>query len=209
MHKLVYFICISSILGLGVGCSAPQGDKNVKIQAKVAISSINQKFAPIFSKAQINIPADSLLILVFKKQKRLEVWASGRQFVPKFIIDYPFSSALSIGPRTSNNQQFPEGIYSPGPSGKSLLFPNSYDQLKAKADGRQLNTMEIPLENVLNSNEELTELANLILATGSSKTTVIVSPTDFRKDLLPISCAFCPNWYSELYDQLRFLVMDY
>ncbi len=210
MHRHVYIICIFCIiLVFGVGCRSPQGDLEVKSQAKVAISSINQKFTPIFSKVGINIPPDSLLIFVFKKQQRIEIWASAQPFSPKSIIEYPITSPLSIGPRTMNNQQFPEGIYYPGPSGNSLAFPNSYDKEKANADGRQLKTEEFLFENMLGTSEELAELSSLIKATGISKTAIIVAPTDFRIDKTPVPCPFCPNWYAELYDQLRFLVMEY
>src|SRR5881628_390076 len=85
-------------------------------------AAVQQRLAPHFARAAVPYPPAELAILGFKKERRLEVHAAGREGAFKFIRSYPILGASgNLGPKLrEGDAQVPEGLYA-----ISFLNPNS------------------------------------------------------------------------------------
>jgi len=197
-----------------------------EIVKKESISSILQKvearvfvkFDPILKAFGINKYPTQLLLIAFKAEQILEMYAVFNN-ATILIESYPFTGfSGTIGPKLKNgDKQIPEGIYSVeylNPNSKFYLsmkinYPNDFDREKARLDGRvdlggdifihgkDKTTGCIPV-----GDEAMAEIFVLVSKLDLDKVKVIICPHDFRKnEKYPVIPQI--NWSEELYDKLK------
>jgi len=197
-----------------------------EIVKKESISSILEKveahvfanFETILSNFGINKYPAKLLLLAFKSEQILEIYAIVND-ATILIESYPFTGfSGTIGPKLKNgDKQIPEGIYSVeylNPNSNYYLsmkinYPNDFDREKACLDGRvdlggdifihgkSKTTGCIPV-----GDEAMEEIFVLAAKADISKIKVIICPHDFRKnEKYPVIPQI--NWSEELYDNLK------
>ncbi len=176
-----------------------------------------KRILPYFQKASVNYPPDSLILLVIKKDRELQVYAANKDKTPVFIRSYPLrAKSGKLGPKLREGDfQIPEGIYkitSLNPNSRYHLsmrinYPNNFDLEKAKADGRDNPGRDIFIHGKAASigcvsigDEPIEELFVLSENTGLDKIKVVICPVDFRKEQIPEEIkAQLPNWIDQLY----------
>ena len=125
----------------------------------------------------------------------------------------------AAGPKLAEgDQQVPEGIYSIdelNPNSRYHLslrvgYPNDFDRARGREEGRKDLGGDIMIHGGASSvgclavgDEAVEELFVLAADCGLANTRLILSPVDFRKRELPLSCWSLPGWTEDLYAELR------
>lgn len=180
-----------------------------------------ERWKPYFTRAQISYPPNRVILVGLKDDKLLEVYASNSAGETEFIRTLEIcASSGTIGPKLSEGDlQVPEGIYklsflNPNSSyhvSLRLNYPNSYDQAKAKLDGRSNLGGDIMIHGKCVSigclamrDEPVEDLFTLAADSGIGNIKVILTPFDLRaKQFTQDLYAQMPSWTSELYDQIK------
>lgn len=154
-----------------------------------------------------NEVTDSLVILLFKKERVLEFWNWSNDKPAQQSAKLAFKgSPLASGPRLSDQAlELPEGVYSFVSSGQ-LAFPNAFDRRKATADKRTFKKNTLELKDY---KDLYPPISDAVKSIGSSKSSIIIVPVDFRKSSTSPMCSHCPPWTNELYNNLRMTLEDY
>ncbi len=201
------------------------GEKTVSDVVIKIEPSVKKRLEPYFKIAQVNYLPEKLSFLIFKKDKRLEVWGENSE---KWclIISYPILAASGeLGPKLKEgDKQVPEGIYKiidMNPNScyhLSMLinYPNSYDKQKAELQSRTELGDEICIHGKAVSSgclamgdlaiEDLFVIVNRV---GMENIKVIIAPYDFRG--LSQNNFDNPNipWISELYIMIKQELIKY
>lgn len=198
----------------------------MEFMPKESIQSITDKLQDkVYSKLKsdltligLNSFPENILMIAYKEQKKLEVYASVDS-VWRFLKTYPFSaSSGSLGPKlTEGDKQIPEGIYTIEYLNPNSIFylsmkinyPNDFDRNKAHIEGRENLGFDIFIHGKDNTvgcipigDEAIEELFVLASKAMQHEMKVIISPRDFRinpeyPEIEEIS------WSKELYDLIK------
>lgn len=222
MKKIVALCCIIGILLLA-GCQSRQVP--VTWQQKIAYAveqhspQAEKRLKPYFSRANVHYPPQQIALLVFKQEKRLELWArQGEAW--RYIKTYPILAASGqLGPKLrSGDRQVPEGSYQIvefNPESKfhlsmELNYPNAFDKTQASRDGRNNlgNEIYIHGKNVSRGciavgDQAVEELFILVYRAGIKNTRVIIAPHDLRFSAPVEKKAAHVPWLSILYENLQ------
>ena len=190
------------------------------VMARIAPKSVGEREAEIVrAKPWIVDMAKrtkgELTILVFKKERTVEVHASGWE-KPRTYPMTGFSGQL--GPKLGEgDRQIPEGIYGIEYLNPNSMFhlslkvsyPNRFDRKRAAEDGRKDLGGDIMIHGgsatigcIPIGDDAIEELFYLVAAVGKRNTTVIISPYDMRKgrnkelEMSPLA------WYGKLCDDI-------
>ncbi len=167
--------------------------------------------------AGLEYPPNKAVLLGLKIEKRLEVYAADISGRMKFIKAFPIEAASGeLGPKLrEGDRQVPEGIYSVdslNPNSKFHLairvgYPNIFDREKAKHDGRTNLGDSIMIHGgnasagcLAMGDPAIEEIFSLVADTGIGNTTILIAPTDLRRNPLPPQLA--RGWQAELYEQI-------
>lgn len=179
------------------------------------------RLRPYFQKAGTSYPPKEIVLVGLKKEKLLEVWVrDDRQ--DNFVIVRQYSvlgSSGKLGPKLQEgDRQVPEGIYrvdSLHPNSSfhlalRLNYPNEFDLLHAKQDGRNSPGSDIMIHGSTASigclamgDETIEELFVMAADTGIENIKVVLAPLDLRKSDLPPTNSDLPTWSGSLYTKLR------
>ncbi len=176
------------------------------------------RLASAFSRAQVEYPPGSLIFVGLKAEKRLEIYASGRDGKFRFIRNYPILAASGkSGPKLrEGDAQVPEGIYgieSLNPNSSyhvslRISYPNADDRQHAQAEGRTNLGGDIMIHGKAASigclamgDPAAEELFTLAAETGIKAIRVLLVPHDLRVKPAP-SLPDAPVWLSDRYAQL-------
>lgn len=157
-----------------------------------------------------------LQILVFKKEKSVEVWAPGWEKP----LTYPMTAfSGELGPKLKEgDRQIPEGIYDIeylNPHSKFYLsmkvgYPNSFDRKQAEIEKRTQLGGDIMIHGkaatigcVPIGDEAVEELFYLTYFVGIENVKVIISPYDLRQGRDEKFEKSSLSWYGELLDSLE------
>lgn len=180
--------------------------------------AVRERLEPAFARSGIPYPPDSLVIVVLKQEKRLELYAgNGGAF--KRIKSYPILAASGgLGPKLKEgDSQVPEGIYrieSLNPNSLYHLalrvnYPNESDREQARAEGRtrlggdiMIHGNRVSIGCVAIGDEAAEELFVLAAKTGLANIRAILSPVDFRRAPAP-STRGLPSWTPALHARIR------
>lgn len=203
-----------------------QGKKSVADRVDEFGTAVAGRLTPHFKAAGISYPPVAVVLLGFKKERRLEVYAAGKNGKYVFVRTYPIQAASGgPGPKLSEGDgQVPEGLYRVSFLNPNSLFhlslrvnyPNEFDRTRAKDDGRTKLGGDIMIHGsrfsvgcLAMGDEAAEDLFVLAALTGTENVRVVLSPVDFRKTPRQTMPAAAPAWTSELYGMIREELMKY
>ena len=190
-------------------------------------SAVATRLVPHFQQAGTPFPPKAITLLAFKDSKQLELYVRGNQHGWHKVRDYPIEGASGgMGPKLcQGDHQVPEGVYTIellNPNSQfhvalRLNYPNGFDQKMAKNDGRQDLGGDIMIHGKNQSvgclamgDEAAEDLFALTAWVGKDNVKVVIAPTDFRRNALPVALpASLPAWVYLLYQTLRLELTQY
>lgn len=197
-----------------------------KARGKQTVSSVVQKYSakvdtalkPLFEKASVTYPPQKIAFLAIKDQKSLELWAQDETSTWRSIKQYPVLKASgSLGPKLrEGDEQVPEGIYqleylNPNSSyhlSMKINYPNAFDMIWAEKEGRTepgtnifIHGNELSIGCLAMGDKAIEELFVIVERVGLTNVTVIISPSDPRKEDLSL-IDFKKPWILDLYKQI-------
>lgn len=183
--------------------------------------TVDDRLEPDFARKQIPYPPAGILLVAFKSERKVEMYAEGQDGKLRHIRDYPLlGKSGKLGPKLrEGDRQIPEGIYRVtwlNPSSFKHLsmlldYPNAFDREMAKKEGRGGLGGEIMIHGGASSagclavgDDAAEDLFILGLRMGIEKVRVIISPVDFRARLLPTTEPILTTPFSDqLYQMIR------
>jgi len=179
------------------------------------------RLAPFFAAAAIAYPPERFVLLGFKLERELHLLASGSGRDLTFIRSYPIQGMSgTLGPKLREGDgQVPEGVYtivylnphSVADVSLALSYPSDYDRARAAEDGRDALGGDIMIHGgsmssgcLAMGDEAAEELFVLAADAGWDGSVVVLSPVDFRTNILPAGYRAPAGWVEDdLYVRLR------
>lgn len=177
------------------------------------------KLKPYFKKANIHFPPKALMLLALKEEEVLELWAKDNaNYV--FIRDYPIAKLSGkSGPKLKEgDRQVPEGAYKitwlhPNSSyhlSMKLNYPNTFDLLQAKQEGRDdvgsnifIHGKAVSIGCLAMGDSVIEELFVLSASVGIKNIKVLIAPSDPRIKALQYDKNSQALWVKNLYEMLN------
>jgi len=174
---------------------------------------------PAFQKAGVAYPPEEITLLVFKSERRMELWARSGLGQPwRHIKNYQVMAASGgPGPKLRDmDRQVPEGIYrleALNPDSRfdlsmELNYPNSEDQYHARMDGRSdlggeifIHGNKLSIGCIAIGDANIQQLFVLVYEVGMRNVTVIVAPNDLRYEK-PLRSSEKVSWLPQLYGEI-------
>jgi murein L,D-transpeptidase YafK len=172
-----------------------------------------------FKEAHAAYPPARLTLIAYKQEKRLEVWAPGRNAWVRVRSYTVLAASGEDGPKLrQGDYQVPEGVYpltGLNPNSKYHLsirvgYPNANDLAWASREGRSdlggdiyIHGKDVSRGCIAIGDERIEELFTLVAETGVANAKVIIAPNRRLRDL-PKS----PVWVDELYGDVRRALED-
>jgi len=224
-------VALAAVVTL-VGCSVPvrqrpaPGDQAIADRVAEYGPAARARLAPFFVAAGIAYPPERFVLLGFKRERELQLLASGSGHGPTFIRSYPIEGLSgTLGPKLrEGDRQVPEGIYpivylnprSVAHLSLALGYPNEYDRARAAEDGRDALGGDIMIHGGSTStgclamgDEAAEDLFVLAADTGFEQAVVVLSPVDFRTRALPGDYRPRAPWVVDLYVRLRAALWEF
>lgn len=189
---------------------------------------VDAQLEPLFRSTGTSYPPGSLILIAFKAEKRLDVFASDQldddkvSNAPRLIFSRPILAASgSAGPKLQEGDlQVPEGFYRLellNPNSRYHLslrvnYPNDDDIHQGLEDRRPLETLggDIMIHGGSGStgclamgDPVIEELFVLAARTGLDNLSLMIVPCDFREGRTPDLPANAPSWTSSRHAALR------
>ena len=197
-----------------------RGEKTISDRVEQYGSFVHERLAADFNRAGISYPPAQVVLVGFKSEKKLEVWAKSKNAHWQFIKDYKILGLSgTLGPKLKEgDQQVPEGIYrveSLNPNSLyhlaiRLNYPNRDDRQRGAKDGRTNLGSDIMIHGgnlsigcLAMGNEAAEDLFVLVADTGIKNVEIVLSPVDFRIRTVPAQFSGLPLWTKELYSSIR------
>lgn len=191
--------------------------KNARTVAQVVAQlevPVREKFAPTLVRLGLDWPLRDIVLIAFKKERKLELWSKG-----KLIREYPVTAASGKrGPKLrEGDEQVPEGIYrisglNPNSAFHLSLrvnYPSDEDKRLAQAEKRTglgrdifVHGSAVSIGCIAVGDTAIEEIF-VVAAKAKSLPTILIAPRDFRKeppnraDLTDL-----PEWMKPRYDAL-------
>jgi hypothetical protein len=223
VHRLA--VALSALVAVA-GCSvlvrhrAAPGEQAIADRVAQYGPAARARLAPFFAAAGIAYPPQRFALLGFKLERELHLLASGSGRDLTFIRSYPIQGMSgTLGPKLRQGDgQVPEGIYtivylnpdSVAHLSLALSYPNDYDRARAAEDGRDTLGGDIMIHGgsmssgcLAMGDEAAEELFVLAAETGWQGSVVVLSPVDFRRNILPVDYRVHAGWVEDLYGRLR------
>jgi hypothetical protein len=177
------------------------------------------RWRPYVEKAHVEWPPPSVEFVVFKRERRLDVYAGSSPFTLALVRSFEITAASGgPGPKLrEGDRQVPEGIYTLDKLNPKSAFhvslhvayPNEFDELMAERDRRRDLGGQIMIHGgdqsigcVAVGDEAAEDLFTIAAESGIENVTVMIVPRDFRRtgesDPLPGQ----PPWVRTLYEDL-------
>jgi hypothetical protein len=183
------------------------------------------RLEPAFARAGVRYPPASVILLALKRERRLEVYAEGPAGGYKPICSYPILAASGhLGPKLAEGDyQVPEGVYavdSLNPNSEFHLalrvgYPNAFDRQHARSDGRTNLGGNIMIHGGAKSvgciavgDRTAEDLFVLVADTSAARTSIVISPIDFRTTPADLQVRNGPRWLPQLYAAIRARLRD-
>jgi len=183
------------------------------------------RLQPFFTRAHVAYPPRRIALLVFKRERRLVVWARDDKSGWRFIRDYAVLAASGrSGPKLrQGDYQVPEGLYriallNPASSYHlSMLvdYPNGADRAQAARDHRTnlggdifIHGKNVSIGCVAIGDPGIEELFTLAADTGIARMKVILAPNDLRIAAPPVESA-TPLWILRLWQTIAVALREF
>jgi hypothetical protein len=184
-----------------------------------------ERLQPYFKRAHVLYPPRRLAFLVFKKERRLAVWARDDKSGWRFIRDYAVLAASGrSGPKLrQGDYQVPEGVYriallNPNSSYHlSMLvdYPNAFDRAQAQRDHRTnlggdifIHGKNVSIGCVAIGDPGIEELFTLAADTGIARIKAVLAPNDLRVAGPPVEQS-TPLWVLRLWQNIAAALHDF
>jgi len=205
---------------LTISCMAGAEEITIASRMDQVGKAVRSRIEPLFVRQRIPYPPEKLALVAVKDEKRLKVFATDTTGDWQFIYQYKIAKLSGkLGPKLkSGDKQVPEGLYRVthlNPASKfwlslALNYPNSFDRAQARKDKRTSLGGDIMLHGwwfsegcVAVGNTASEDLFVMAKEIGLDNLSVLITPTDFRKDELPAELPSRPQWTKELYADIR------
>ena len=182
------------------------------------------RLGPHFTRAGVAYPPKQIALLVFKKERRLALWARS-DAAWRFIRAYPILAASGhAGPKLrQGDYQVPEGLYriehlNPNSSyhlSMKVSYPNEFDRRMAARDRRTrlggdifIHGKNVSIGCVALGDPAIEELFTLVAQTGHPRVKVIIAPNDLRT-AGAILHEESPTWVGQLYRTLAAALAEF
>lgn len=197
----------------------PWGEHTIDSRMAEIGPRARQRWQHYFREAGVSYPAGSVMLVAFKRERRLEVYAGPSPYGLSFIRSLDVTAASGgPGPKLrEGDKQVPEGIYEIDKLNPNslyhvsmrLAYPNEFDRRMAERDRRRKLGGAIMIHGGAKSigclavgDEAAEDLFALAADAGKYSVSVMILPRDFRRtgetELLPGQ----PPWVRELYASL-------
>jgi hypothetical protein len=180
---------------------------------------VSAKLWMFFGLTGVEYPPNKITLIAFKDKRSLEVYVAGKNRVFHQLCSYDIKAASGqLGPKLRQGDgQVPEGIYrieSLNPNSLYHLslrldYPNEYDRMRAKEDGRTKLGGDIMIHGKSMSagclamgDPAIEDLFVLCARTGIENVEVIIAPSDFRKTGVIKPPTGTPAWTKDLYSKI-------
>jgi hypothetical protein len=180
---------------------------------------------PLFARKGVSYPPRRLAILVFKRERRVAIWAADENRPWRYIRGYPIFAASGLaGPKLrQGDYQVPEGLYrieylNPASSyhlSMKVGYPNSFDLRMAKRDGRTnlggdifIHGKNVSIGCVAIGDAAIEQLFTLVADTGVQRARVIIAPNDLRVAGAAVRESM-PLWVGQLYRTIAAALADF
>lgn len=179
--------------------------------------SARQRLAPYLRAAGVDYPPQTIVLVVFKWEMRLELYAGNSPDELRFIRYYDVLAASgSVGPKLrEGDRQVPEGIYrftelNPNSNYHLSLkvdYPNSFDRMMGRVENRGNLGGGIYIHGgsesagcLAMSDPVAEEIFTLVAQSGLENASIILSPVDMRHEPPPNPLDHdVPVWTPHLY----------
>jgi len=200
----------------------------LQISGTPTIASVVKRYGPAararlkphFVRAGVSYPPKKIALLVFKRERRVSLWADGR-----FIRAYPILAASGhAGPKLrQGDYQVPEGVYriewlNPASSyhlSMKVSYPNEFDRRMAARDRRTnlggdifIHGKNVSIGCVALGDPAIEEVFTLAADTGHQRIKVVIAPNDLRTGGA-IFHETGPQWVAELYRTVAAALADF
>lgn len=199
------------------------------LQGPQTVASVLERFeepvaarlVPYFEAAGVSYPPRKITLLALKQERKLELWAQGREAGAPFtfIRDYDIMKASGIaGPKLrEGDRQVPEGLYeveglNPNSSyhlSMKLNYPNSFDLKHAKAEGRTqpgsnifIHGKAVSVGCLAMGDEAIEELFVAAAQVNWGDVKVVIAPRDPRIKVIKADPETMPDWTPDLYKSI-------
>lgn len=197
-----------------------------KLRGKATVSDrvaefgplVRARWQPYFEQRNVGYPPQKVVLVGFKREKQLQVYASNAGQVPRLIRTVAIQGLSGrLGPKLRYGDfQVPEGFYrieSLNPNSAFHLalrvnYPNAFDRSQAQKEDRSELGGDIMIHGsnasigCLAMGDEVAEdLFVLAAETGVENVEIILSPLDFREDSMSRD-EKRPQWVNELYREI-------
>ena len=197
----------------------PWGEHTVETRLAEIGGKARAHWKRYFDGAGILYPPASVVLVVFKRERRVEVYAGTSPYHPVLLRQVAITAASgNPGPKLrEGDRQVPEGVYeieALNPNSMfhlalRLAYPNTFDQLMAAQDRRErlggsimIHGGEQSIGCVAVGDEAIEDLFVIAADAGIENVSVVIVPRDFRRTgetgLMPGQ----PTWVHELYAEL-------
>ena len=186
------------------------------------------RLGPVFASAGVAYPPARVAFLVFKAERRLDLYAGAREGAGgwAFVRSYPVLAASGrLGPKLrEGDRQVPEGVYrieSLNPNSLYHLslrvgYPSAFDRLRGREDGRSELGGNIMIHGGAASigclamgDPAVEELFVLAADVGIERLEVVMCPADWRREGIAVETDGMPGWVPGLYELLRGRLNDF
>ena len=197
----------------------PPGQHTVATRLRQFGTAARERWQPWFADAGIAYPADVVVLVGLKHERRLQVYAGPTWRRLAFVRDLPWT-ATSGGPGPKlreGDRQIPEGTYdieSLNPNSRFHVslrvgYPNEHDRRTAAREGRTRLGGDIMIHGgdrsigcIAVGDEAAEDLFVLAADVGLENIEVVLAPRDFRRMDTLARTPSRPVWLRGLYTQL-------
>ncbi len=206
----------------------PEGSRTVDQVLDAVGPMVDKRLGFAFSRAGVPYPPARLAFLIFKKERRLEVYASSLAEPCRFICSYPILAASGVaGPKFAEGDcQVPEGFYrieSLNPNSRFHLslrinYPNDADRARALLEGRNVFNLggdimihgsAVSVGCLAMGDLAAEELFVLAARTGLENIRVLMAPSDFRSPSFTIAAQDRDETTARLYRDLSTALREF
>ncbi len=173
-----------------------------------------------FERAGVEYPPQRVTVVAFKRERRMEVYATRADGVERRVLDYPILAASGhAGPKLrEGDMQVPEGVYgveSLNPNSMyhvalRIGYPSDEDRARAAEDGRTRLGGDIMIHGGAASvgclamgDQAAEELFVLVADVGVARVEVLLCPTDLRVANAELGLEGMPTWVNARYEVIR------
>lgn len=226
--RILYLIALLFAIFLQASCSLQPSEpwrSSTAATVEHYAPAAESRLVPYFQRAGVFYPPQDVALLVFKQEKKLELWANSCG-VWKRIKTYPILAASGgPGPKLrAGDDQVPEGIYkiiSLNPHSRfhlslDLDYPNTFDREHAYAEHRYnpgcnifIHGNDVSIGCIAIGDTAIEELFVLVYKTGLQHVKVIIAPNDLRTERPLKDINKPPRWLPTLYKNISQALMPF